>query len=282
MNRVTSFINVENPEFNMTVKNDYLIKDSHGIARPMKWWHGYGALLDYTNPEALKWWHEKMDKVLNVGVDGFKCDASDPYIMEYSLTGGAFGYQGKQIKYHEYASSYYRDFLYHTREIRSPLTGPDSGLVMSRPVDCILDPISKVCLPQSPRDVMFSGWVGDDDATFNGLRGCLRKLIYSSWLNYANFGCDVGGYRGNKDTKDKTIFLRWAQAMSFMPLMENGGGGEHRPWEYDAETVDIYRKYVTEHHKLAAYLHTTGANAMDATKSSIIPLDVQNIPQNEQ
>jgi hypothetical protein len=46
--------------------------------------------------------------------------------------------------------------------------------------------------------------------------------------------------------------------------------------------VDIYRKYVNEHHKLAAYLHTTGANAMDNTKSSIIPLDIQNIPQNEQ
>ncbi len=28
-----------------------------------------------------------MDKVLDVGVDGFKCDATDPYIMEYSLTG---------------------------------------------------------------------------------------------------------------------------------------------------------------------------------------------------
>ena len=27
------------------------------------WWHGKGGLLDYSNPEALQWWHQQMDKV---------------------------------------------------------------------------------------------------------------------------------------------------------------------------------------------------------------------------
>ncbi len=52
---VLTQINVENPDFNMTVAKNYLVRDSHGIARPLKWWHGYGALLDYTNPEGLAW-----------------------------------------------------------------------------------------------------------------------------------------------------------------------------------------------------------------------------------
>jgi alpha-glucosidase (family GH31 glycosyl hydrolase) len=38
---------------------------------------------DYTNPFALDWWHKKMDLVLKAGVDGFKCDGTDPYIIEY-------------------------------------------------------------------------------------------------------------------------------------------------------------------------------------------------------
>lgn len=152
-------------------------------------------------------------------------------------------------------------------------TAVNDGLIMSRPVDCELDEVSKVCTPYSPKNVMFSGWVGDDDATFNGMRGCLRKVIYSAWLGYGNYGCDIGGYRGNSDTKDKELFVRWAQHGAFLPLMENGGGGEHKPWMYDTEVIDIYRKFVNEHHRLSSYLLTVGANAVENSVSTLIPLD---------
>ena len=278
---VTSFVNVDNPDYNMCVENDYLIRDSRGQVYPMSWWHGSGALLDYSNPNARNWWHSQMDKVLNidgsgVGIDGFKCDGSDPYILEYSLTGGALGYNNKTISYREYADAYYRDFFYHTRRVASARNDEhynNAGLIMSRPVDCEVSQLSKACLSFSPKDVMYSGWVGDDDPTWNGLRGCARKVIFSAWSNYLNFGCDIGGYRGNEDTKDKELFIRWAQLNAFLPLMENGGGGEHRPWMYDQETVNIYRKYVKEHHKLALYLLSIGSFAMDAKKSVIIPVD---------
>lgn len=151
---------------------------------------------------------------------------------------------------------------------------------MSRPVDCLIDPVTKLCIPSSPHDVVYSGWVGDDDATFNGLRGCMRKVIYSAWVGYANFACDVGGYRGDTETKDQTNFLRSAQLNSFLPFMENGGGGEHRPWMYDNAddvVVPIYRKFVVQHHRLSAYLLTNGADAMDGGRSSIYPLDDESV-----
>ena len=59
------------------------------------------------------------------------------------------------------------------------------------------------------------------------------QVIYSAWMGYGNYGCDVGGYRGGSDTKYATHFLRSAQLNAFLPLMENGGGGEHRPWMYE-------------------------------------------------
>ena len=112
-------INVEDPDYQMCVDKKYLIRNSFGFVRPMKWWHGSGGLLDYSNPEAVAWWHSKMDQVLDAGVDGFKCDGTDPYIIEYTLTGGAYGYQDQVITYPQYAHMYYRDFLYYTREKRS-------------------------------------------------------------------------------------------------------------------------------------------------------------------
>ena len=36
---------------------------------------------------------------------------------------------------------------------------------------------------------------------------------------------------------------------AFVPLMENGGNGEHRPWMFDNtnQTLDIYRTFVNIH-----------------------------------
>jgi hypothetical protein len=32
------------------------------------------------------------------------------------------------------------------------------------------------CTPFSPYNVMYSGWMGDDDASFLGLRACAHKV----------------------------------------------------------------------------------------------------------
>ena len=44
---------------------------------------------------------------------------------------------------------------------------------------------------------------------------------------------------------------------------------------YDQETVDIYRKFTIEHHRLASYLLSTGANSMDSKTSTIKPLSAR-------
>ncbi len=85
-----------------------------GKAGKIKWWHGTGSFLDYTNPAALAWWHSQvrrqwsaivmgpclsrclhacivlipcgayaqMDLALTAGIDGWKCDGTDPYLIE--------------------------------------------------------------------------------------------------------------------------------------------------------------------------------------------------------
>jgi len=44
----------------------------------IKWWNGYSAILDFTNPEAVKWFNSELDRLVkDFGVDGFKLDAGD-------------------------------------------------------------------------------------------------------------------------------------------------------------------------------------------------------------
>jgi alpha-glucosidase (family GH31 glycosyl hydrolase) len=64
----TSMVNVENPDYQFCVENQYLVRNSKGLVRPLGWWHGEGGLLDYSNPDAVSWWHSKMDTVLDAGI----------------------------------------------------------------------------------------------------------------------------------------------------------------------------------------------------------------------
>lgn len=62
-----------------------------GQQSALKWWHGKGGLLDYSNPEAVLWWHAQLDNVLSLGVDGWKCDGTDPFLGMYLLPVGRKG-----------------------------------------------------------------------------------------------------------------------------------------------------------------------------------------------
>jgi alpha-glucosidase (family GH31 glycosyl hydrolase) len=84
-----------------------------------------------------------------------------------------------------------------------------------------------VYLRFSPRSVSFSGWVGDQDPTFAGLKDALNNMLRSAWAGCVSFGSDTGGYRccGSSDPRGRTreLLLRWAQLNALMGLFENGG-----------------------------------------------------------
>jgi alpha-glucosidase (family GH31 glycosyl hydrolase) len=229
---VTSMVDTNSPNYEEGLAKQYYVKDVLGKSAVIKWWHGDGSLLDYSNPAAVDWWHEQLDKVLELGIDGWKCDGTDPYIIELVAPLGKKGF----LTYREYADSYYGDFFNYTRAKVG-----NSSLIMSRPVDGY----KFIFLDFSPRSVMFSGWVGDQDPTFEGLEAALKRYLQSAWAGYANFGSDIGGYRSGSGPlgRSRELFLRWAQIGAFSPLMENGGNKEHRPWMFSQpnETTYIYR-----------------------------------------
>ena len=64
--------------------------------------------------------------MLSLGIDGWKCDGTDPYLLELVVAKG----QGGVVSRAEYSDDYYNDFFDYSRAKLG-----DNRLIMSRPVD---------------------------------------------------------------------------------------------------------------------------------------------------
>lgn len=76
---VIPYITSDSLTFRQLRAKDYLFKQPNGEAVIIKWWDGYSAALDLTNPEAVGWLHAQLDALVNdLGIDGFKFDGGQP------------------------------------------------------------------------------------------------------------------------------------------------------------------------------------------------------------
>ncbi|RAV05554.1 glycoside hydrolase family 31 protein [Paenibacillus sp. YN15] len=75
---VCPFISPDSQVFRKLEPAGVLLKDRNGRTALRKWWNGYSAVLDCTNPGAVQWIHGQLDFLQReYGVDGFKLDAGD-------------------------------------------------------------------------------------------------------------------------------------------------------------------------------------------------------------
>ena len=67
-------VNNDSSNFQEAIDNKYVILNALKEPGIIKWWHGYGAFVDFTNAAAVAWWTAQVAPVLEIGVDGFKVD----------------------------------------------------------------------------------------------------------------------------------------------------------------------------------------------------------------
>lgn len=77
------FVSPDSLAFRQLEQTGILLKDRDGRTAIRKWWNGFSAVLDCTNPAAVEWIHEQLDTLQSeYGIDGFKLDAGDPEFYE--------------------------------------------------------------------------------------------------------------------------------------------------------------------------------------------------------
>lgn len=259
----TGYVNLDsNHEGGKSSNYDHVLLNGYAVNNgvPNGWWKGTGIHIDFTNLDAVAWWHTQLDKALDLGIGGWKVDMSVETIPSDTVITSIGA-----ISNDEFKSYYYGDFFDYT------LSKNPNGIILARPYSWQTEfaaPISKLPI----------GWVGDNSGTWSGLRQQLGDIYTSAEAGYGAVGAEIGGYHDVEPTKK--VLLRWAQMGALMPLMENGGtnGGvtAHLPWNHDQQTVDIYRYFATLHTELVPYMFSYGVEANQTGLSIIRDADSDN------
>lgn len=77
------FLSPDGDSFRRAERQGWLITGADGEPVIRKWWNGYSALPDLTDPAALDWLRGELRHLEDLGVDGFKLDAGD--LRDYRL-----------------------------------------------------------------------------------------------------------------------------------------------------------------------------------------------------
>jgi alpha-glucosidase (family GH31 glycosyl hydrolase) len=196
------------------------------------WWKGKGVHIDFTNKKACDWFGTQMDKLMKMGVDGWKVDEAEQYLAD-PLQATSIG----AIKKAEFKLYYYGAIADQTKKLN-----PES-LILARPFSASINKGTAL-------------WGGDYSGDWGGLRSQMHRLYTAAQGGYSAICVEIGGFLGAKPTK-KTL-IRYAQFGALMPVMNNGGsnGGlsNHLPWWHDEQTANIYRYYATLHSELVPYI----------------------------
>ena len=200
-----------------------------------------GAVIDFTNSAAVRWWQARVTRALELGADGFMQDFGEQVVDDMHFADGSTGqtmHNRLPVLYHRATMAAVRDFerahprrklFYFTR------TGYSGS-------------------PGSARDE-YANFPGDETTDWTHTAGLASQT--TDMLNRAiggayGFTTDIGGFFdvGPYQPTTKELFLRWAEWAALSPMFRLHGSvaaGTHTPWSYDHETVTAYAQLTRLH-----------------------------------
>jgi alpha-D-xyloside xylohydrolase len=197
-----------------------------------------GTTLDFTHPGAVAWWQEKLRALLEMGVAGFKTDFGEQVPEDAIFADGRTGAELHNllpVLYNRASWEVVREY---------------GGILLARSAWAGSQPYPAV-------------WAGDQSADFSPWAGLPTAIVAgqsAGWSGFPYWGSDIGGYF---NAPDDDVFVRWAQFAALTPVMEVHGLGNHDPWPFTPETLEIYRRYANLHAQLAQYSRMAARIAME-------------------
>jgi alpha-D-xyloside xylohydrolase len=211
--------------------------DGYGVKQVDNWQPGM-ALVDFTNPNAVKWYQGKLKKVLDAGVDCFKTDFGERIPIDVSY------FDGSDPK----AMHNYYTFLYNRTvfELLKKEKGDDQAIVFARS--------ATAGSQQFPVH-----WGGDCFASYGSMAETLRGGLSFAMSGFAFWSHDISGF---ESTATPDLYKRWLQFGIFSTHSRLHGSDTYRvPWIFDEEACEVAKKFSALKNTLMPYLFRMAAVA---------------------
>ncbi|HEY4329396.1 MAG TPA: alpha-xylosidase, partial [Phycisphaerae bacterium] len=219
-------------------KEGFFLKNPNGSVYQRDRWQPGMALVDFTNPAAVKWYQGKLHVLLEMGVDCFKTDFGELIPTEVTYHDGS-----DPELMHNYYSYLYNKAVF---ELTEDFFGKGGAMVFARS--------GTTGAQKFPIH-----WGGDCFATYESMAEDLRGGLSFCMSGPAFWAHDIGGFTGKADP---ALYKRWVAFGLLSTHSRLHGSESYRvPWIFDEESVDVMRHFVKLKNRLFPYLFAAAHEA---------------------
>jgi alpha-D-xyloside xylohydrolase len=227
--------------FREGVEKGYFLKraDGKGVKQVDNWQPGL-AVIDFTNPEAERWYAEKLRGLLRMGVDAFKSDFGERIPIDVSYHNGA-----DPVAMHNYYTYLYNRCIFGAIKAEK---GEGEALVFARSATagCQQFPVH---------------WGGDNSASYPSMAETLRGGLSFAMSGFSFWSHDIGGF---ESTATPDLYKRWVQFGMFSTHSRLHGSRSYRvPWNFDEESCEVLRFFARLKCRLMPYLYRCAVESRD-------------------
>ena len=236
---INSYIGQESYLFDEGMENGYFIKRKNGRVWQWDMWQPGMAIVDFTNPEAYQWFQDKLEVLIDMGVDCFKTDFGERIPTEDVVY-----FDGSDpVKMHNYYTYLYNKCVYELLERKR---GKGEAVLFARS--------ATVGSQKYPVH-----WGGDCWSDYESMEESLRGGLSLLMSGFGFWAHDIGGF---ESTSTADVYKRWVAFGLLSSHSRLHGSSSYRvPWLYDEEAVDVVRFFTRLKARLMPYIYKISVDA---------------------
>ena len=214
----------KNRYFSELIEKDMYVKNGNGEL-PYE-----DVVLDFSNPETVKWYQDKLAGLLNIGVSAIKVDFGEAAPLNGIYASGKSGWYEHNL----YPVRYDMAVSEITKKLHN------ENIMWAR-----------AAWAGSQRYPLH--WGGDAATTNTGLLGTLRAGLSFGLSGFSFWSHDMGGFV--KSTPED-LYCRWIPFGFLTSHTRAHGAPPTEPWLYDSKRVqDVFRKSAEMKYRLMPYVY---------------------------
>lgn len=250
---INPYIGQKSPLFQEGMEKGYLIKKNNGDVWQTDMWQAGMGLVDFTNPNAVIWYQDKLKTLLDMGVDCFKTDFGERIpVKDIAYFDGS-----DPVKMHNYYTFLYNKTVF---ELLERERGEKEAVLFARS--------ATVGGQRFP-----AHWGGDCSATYPSMAETIRSGLSLACGGFGFWSHDISGF---ENTAPADIYKRWCQFGLLSSHSRLHGSSSYRvPWLFDEEACAVLRKFVKLKCALMPYLYRQAVKAHEEGIPMMRPMFVE-------